>query len=339
MMDKHLRRKIDLFDPFPYELPPMLSAEEEQELGRRSLAGDIDARNRLVLANLRIAMKFARRFSNDAVPVEDLIHIGAMQLMRGAELWDPDREDSPKKLITYVWKYLKRRILTKAFDSPAGIHIPDNVREKLHAMACEQQRSDGSPLETRGEYLQKIEPLSVGAAYLDSTRAGLRVLQGQQHQVVTEPVDFRTQDSHEVVERTEFEQWLLKTLDDRAAQIIRWRFGFGPEHEELTHLQIGKRLGVTRARIQQLERRALNKLRKRLLLIGPYAEQYSDHVPVRSRHAPPLRSADKLQRLRHRALALVAQGESPRAVAQIIGCGRTTVYDWVKRAREARRAG
>lgn len=93
---------------------PLLSAEEERALALAAQAGDIDARNTLVLHNLRLVLKCARKFRpvNPAVDHDDLFQFGVEELMRLIETYDPSRT----RFLTYVYPFLMigmyRRTLT-----------------------------------------------------------------------------------------------------------------------------------------------------------------------------------------------------------------------------------
>jgi RNA polymerase sporulation-specific sigma factor len=92
----------------PDPLPAPLSLQEEQELVRRLLAQDEGARARLIEHNLRLVVFIARRFENTGIPLEDLISIGTIGLIKAVGTFDPDKKI---KLATYASRCIENEIL------------------------------------------------------------------------------------------------------------------------------------------------------------------------------------------------------------------------------------
>ena len=89
-------------------LPEPLSKEEEEEVFARILAGDESARNELITRNLRLVVYIAKKFENANVPVEDLVSIGTIGLIKAVRTFCPDRNI---KLATYASRCIENEIL------------------------------------------------------------------------------------------------------------------------------------------------------------------------------------------------------------------------------------
>ena len=98
-----------------------LSTEEEQELGRRSMQGDIAARNKLIEANQKYAVKCVVDFHNTKVPTEELISAARQGLVEAATRFDPE---FGFRFTTYAAHYIKEYIRQAAAEYYATIHMP-----------------------------------------------------------------------------------------------------------------------------------------------------------------------------------------------------------------------
>ena len=90
------------------KLAPPLSKEEELDLARKSSAGDIDARNKLIEHNLRLVVFLAKKYENTGFDIEDLVSIGSIGLIKGINTYKVDKNI---KLATYVSRCISNEIL------------------------------------------------------------------------------------------------------------------------------------------------------------------------------------------------------------------------------------
>ena len=72
-------------------LPPPLKKEEELDLARRSSAGDLEARNKLIEHNLRLVVFLAKKYENTGYDIEDLVSIGSVGLIKGINTYKVDK--------------------------------------------------------------------------------------------------------------------------------------------------------------------------------------------------------------------------------------------------------
>lgn len=92
----------------PVALPEPLSKEEEQELSERLIIGDLNAREKLIVHNLRLVVYIAKKFESSGVNIEDLISIGTIGLIKAVNTFSPEKNI---KLATYASRCIENEIL------------------------------------------------------------------------------------------------------------------------------------------------------------------------------------------------------------------------------------
>ena len=248
---------------------PLLSEEEERELGRRSSEGDGSARKRLEEANLRLVVSLAKHYTGRGVQLMDLIQEGNMGLMRAAEKYDYTKEN---RFSTYASWWIKeamqRAIDQQSREIRVPVHVAENMK-RVQKTARELQQSlgrDATPKEIAEKLGDKTEedvkniinylqsPVSLETPVGDDGENNL----GDMVEDRTEPTPEEAMNA--LVQQEEVRE-LLETLGDRERQVIRLRYGLEDEKPH-TLEEIGEILGVTRERVRQIEARALEKLRK-----------------------------------------------------------------------------
>ena len=249
----------------------LLTAEEEAQLGRRARRGDPAARERLILANLRLVIRIAFEYQGYGLPVADLISEGNLGLMRAVELFNPDLG---ARLAPYAAIWIKQRVRRALSNQSRIVRLPMNVVEcAARVRAAESRlRSELGREPTDAELAEDTDlvrfvlhrlrefahqsylPLDAPASADDDAPTLGETL-----------ADTRSAGPDEALfnqEDGEYLAQLLGTLTPRERQVLHLRFGLdhggGHSLEE-----VGGMLGVVRQRVQQIEAAALLKLRKR----------------------------------------------------------------------------
>jgi RNA polymerase primary sigma factor len=249
---------------------PLLTPAQEIELAAKIKKADRKARALLISSNLRLVVTIAQEYANLGLPLLDVISEGNIGLMTAVDRFDPSKG---AKVSTYAAWWIRQSIKRALSNQSKTIRLPVHLGDKISKMrrvALQMSEELGreptdAELEeeigiARGKVSQlktaSIHPASLDAPISedDLTEFGESVAD----EAASTPFEvLRDKDLHNEVEG------LLEGLDDREKEIISQRFGFEGGKQK-TLQEVGKKLGVSRERIRQLQNSALSKLRRAL---------------------------------------------------------------------------
>lgn len=241
---------------------PLLSDEEMRLLLRQAQAGDAQARDRLVNCNLKLVFNLVKRFQNRGYDLEDLFQIGCIGLIKAIDKFDLNYD---VKFSTYAVPMIIgeiRRFLRD--DNP--VKISRSVKEAAYRIQKVRERlakrlgREPTIGEVAGELGVSREEV-VGA--LEAAQSPASIYETL-HQDEGDPIylldQLRGETSEEapLLERMMVND-LLASLPEREKQILTWRF-----FEDLTQMEVARRLGLSQVQVSRLERQALRKLKEML---------------------------------------------------------------------------
>jgi RNA polymerase primary sigma factor len=244
-----------------------LSSKEEVSLARRIKKGDMDARAKLVEANLRFVITVAREYQNQGVPLVDLISAGNVGLITAAERFD---ETKGFKFISYAVWWIRQSILQTLAEHSRVVRLPLNRVDLLRRISrytnSRQQETSSRPAEE-----EIAEELGISVEQVvDTLTSGQRVLSldatfgdDDENSLLEIMPDENQEPPDRMMLKNSLESEIgaaLDTLEDREEEVIRLYFGLGGS-TEMTLEEIGVQFRLTRERVRQIKEKALRKLR------------------------------------------------------------------------------
>jgi len=244
---------------------PLLTAAQEVELAKRIERGDREAKQRMVHSNLRLVVSIAKHYRNQGMPFLDLIQEGTLGLIRAIEKFDWRRG---YKFSTYATWWIRQAVARGLADKSRTIRMPVHIVERLHKLNRAERelwtRLGREP--TLAEVAEEANmPLQQAKEVRSAARASasLDAPVGDYDDAVLG--DFVPGDDplpDELVEdalRSRVLADAVGSLPDRQRAVLVLRYGL--DHAEPCTLEdIGRRLGLTRERVRQIEVEALQRL-------------------------------------------------------------------------------
>ena len=248
-----------------------ITPEQERELGYRIQAGDQEAVNILVKANLRLVLKIASEYKNLGLEYMDLVSEGNIGLIKAAERFDPARGCRFSTLCAiWVRQSIRRAIANQGRTVRLPVYLADRIRKmreaefdlnkKLRRLPTDEELANTTGISTENiQLMKRVRKTSYSLDENDNEEVcSLHERLADENSVAPDHAATRDHD-FAYVEKA------MKVLDERECDIVRQRFGIGTGRDRSLS-QIAQDYGLTRERIRQIQKTAINKLRSTIAL-------------------------------------------------------------------------
>jgi RNA polymerase sigma factor (sigma-70 family) len=243
--------------------PALHAAYQAWERAQRELE---QAKARMLRANLRLVIYVAKRYRHRGVPFLDLIQEGNIGLMRALNKFEPQRG---LKFVTYAHWWVRQAITRATVEQHSSIRLPSYMVDRRSKLRATREKL--GQVYGRAPNAQELSTALGWTPHKVEALQGIKPVFVRLHEPVTDDgrrleeaiEDERTPQPDILVAHTQLRQRVvasLADLPDREAKLLRLRFGLDNDHPHSLQ-EIGALFGLSRERVRQLEKMALEKLR------------------------------------------------------------------------------
>jgi RNA polymerase primary sigma factor len=248
---------------------PLLTPEEEVELSKKIKKGDEEARSRMIRSNLRLVITIAKKYSRYNLSMLDIIEEGNIGLMQAVKKFDHRKG---YRFSTYASWWIKQAIIRSFSMQGKTIRIPvymteiiskwrktiNNLRQSFGRNPTDEEVAKKMQLK-----IEKVRMLKEITRNILSLDEKLDDEMGTLINVIEDVSGESTIDTvTQVLQRERIEDLFCKNLDEREVDLFKLRYGLTEDRTPHTLEEIGKKMGITRERVRQLEERAMKKLKQ-----------------------------------------------------------------------------
>jgi len=257
---RNLRMYLEQISKFP-----IVSEDQEKDLGERIHHDDQEALQKLIESNLRFVVSYVKKYQGMGIGLLDLIHEGNLGLIEAAKRFDPSRN---VKFISYAVWWIRQAVIHALTQYSRIYHIPQKLSDQILQMKRKagQMKVELGREPTREEIagrmglsvpdIEDLEMLKEKEISLsDRFNEGEMGMEEKISDDISPSVEYQIIKSS--IENQIRE--ILAELDDKEALVLKWRFGLDDDQPK-TLQEIGDALHLTRERIRQIEQKAMRRL-------------------------------------------------------------------------------
>ena len=241
---------------------PLLTREEEVDLAQKVEAGDMEARAKLVNSNLRLVISIAKNYRNNGLPFLDLIQAGNVGLIKAVDKYDWRKG---YKFSTYAYWWIKQTMLKTLSWERRTVRIPDQLTHLQRRIRKEERKEDLPPdvladrLEESVVRIKRAKRMDSSEVSLDGPvdeEGGYSLIDLLEGERLSDPETDTLKD----LRSARLKEVMADKLTEREKRIIELRYGLVDHPRTLA--EVGEVIDLSKERVRQLQKRALEKLRK-----------------------------------------------------------------------------
>lgn len=249
----------------------LLTAEEEKQLAYRVKLGDVEARMKMIKANLRLVVNIAKRYSHFGVALTDLIEEGNLGLMKAVTMYNPDQRFRFSTYAAYwIRQYITRALANQAKTVRVPVYMVEAIAKWKRVVEQLTQRLGRRPwlkevakeMKTSMKKIKQIRSMITRTTSLEAPigKDGT----GHFFDLIADESGVSTIEEISRLLRQERVRNLMEKMNLREKEILSLRYGLKDGTARTLH-DVAKKFGITRERVRQIENAAMQKLRTYIL--------------------------------------------------------------------------